>query len=89
MKEFIPIASRFIDLSSGFLMKRGGKLYGARIAYEVFGKLNIDHSNVILILTGLSADAHATEHDSDSTPGWWSNMLGPGKKNMANALLLY
>ncbi|WP_268800497.1 homoserine O-acetyltransferase MetX [Pseudomonas huanghezhanensis] len=79
MREFIPLSTRFIDLPAGFEMKRGGVLHGARIAYEVFGQLNAARDNVILILTGLSPDAHAATHADDPTPGWWDDMLGPGK----------
>lgn len=79
MKEFIPVATQFINLPPKFMMKRGGVLHNARIAYETFGQLNSECSNVILILTGLSADAHAASHADDPTPGWWDCMLGPGK----------
>ncbi|MFD7626616.1 homoserine O-acetyltransferase [Streptomyces sp. NPDC059851] len=79
MREFIPPASRFIDLPAGFPMKRGGALYGARIAYETFGRLNAERDNAVLVLTGLSPDAHAASHAGDPAPGWWEAMVGPGK----------
>ncbi|WP_030775487.1 homoserine O-acetyltransferase MetX [Streptomyces sp. NRRL S-920] len=79
MRESIRPRTRFIDLPAGFAMKRGGALYGARIAYETFGELNAARDNVILILTGLSPDAHAASNEHDPTPGWWEGMLGPGK----------
>ncbi|MEV7008420.1 homoserine O-acetyltransferase [Streptosporangium sp. NPDC051022] len=79
MREFIPPATRFVDLPTEFVMKSGGILHGARIAYEDFGRLNAARDNVILILTGLSPDAHAASHPDDPTPGWWEAMLGPGK----------
>lgn len=79
MSEFIPPATRFIDLPDAFPMKRGGVLRGARLAYERWGKPNSTNDNGILILTGLSPSAHAASHDGDRTPGWWEEMLGPGK----------
>ncbi|MFL6588254.1 MAG: homoserine O-acetyltransferase [Luteimonas sp.] len=79
MTEFIPPGSRFIDLPSPFPMKRGGALRGARMAYETWGTLDIGRGNAILIVTGLSPDAHAARHADDDTPGWWEPMLGPGK----------
>ena len=79
MTEFIPPGSRFIDLPSPFAMKRGGALHGARMAYETWGRLDADGGNAILIVTGLSPDAHAASHADDATPGWWEPMLGPGK----------
>lgn len=79
MGETIPPSTRFIDLPSPFPMKRGGVLTGARVAYECWGRPNHDGSNVILLLTGLSPNAHAAASPEDSTPGWWERMLGPGK----------
>ncbi|PRW62193.1 homoserine O-acetyltransferase MetX [Actinopolyspora mortivallis] len=79
MREFVPPSTRFVDLPDGFAMHRGGTLHGARIAYETLGRLNAARDNVILILTGLSADAHSASHADDPSPGWWEAMLGPGK----------
>jgi homoserine O-acetyltransferase/serine/homoserine O-acetyltransferase len=79
MREFIPPATRFVGLPDGFPMKRGGTLHGARIAYETFGQLNAERDNAVLILTGLSPDAHAASQPEDPSAGWWEAMLGPGK----------
>ena len=79
MTEFIPAGSRFIDLPSPFPMKRGGALLDARMAYETWGTLNAAAGNAILILTGLSPDAHAASHGDNPEPGWWEPMVGPGK----------
>ena len=72
-------ATRFFDLSSPFRMKRGGSLTGARLAYETWGTLNAARDNAIFILTGLSPGAHAASNAGDPSPGWWEEMLGPGK----------
>ncbi len=79
MTEFIPEGSRFHALSSPFPMKRGGSLVGARVAYETWGSLAADASNAILIVTGLSPDAHAASNAANPATGWWEPMLGPGK----------
>ncbi len=79
MTEFIPSGSRFLDLPSPFPMKRGGVLTDARIAYETWGTLDATRGNAILIVTGLSPDAHVASHADDPSPGWWEAMLGPGK----------
>ena len=79
MIEFIPANARFIDLPSPFPMKRGGALHGARVAYETWGTLDAARGNAVLILTGLSPDAHAASSAADPAPGWWEPMLGPGK----------
>lgn len=79
MTEFIPPGTRFHALPSPFPMKRGGELHGARIAYETWGTLSPSRDNAILILTGLSPDAHAAANAGNPAPGWWEGMLGPGK----------
>ena len=79
MTEFIPPGTRYIDLPASFPMKRGGALQGARVAYETWGALNPARDNTILILTGLSPDAHAAANAANPAPGWWEAMLGPGK----------
>jgi homoserine O-acetyltransferase len=50
------------------------------VAYEVYGRLNEAKSNAILILHAFSGDAHAAGiGKDDGKPGWWDNMIGPGK----------
>ncbi len=72
-------ARRWFDLSSPFHMKRGGALLGAHLAYETWGTLTPARDNAVLILTGLSPSAHAASNTHDESPGWWDDMLGPGK----------
>ena len=79
MAEFIPPGTRWFDLPTPFPMKRGGALHGARLAYETWGRLDADGGNAILILTGMSPDAHAASSDADPAPGWWEWMIGTGK----------
>ena len=79
MTEFIPPGTRFIDLPSPFPMRRGGGIHRARIAYETWGTLSPARDNALLIVTGLSPDAHAASNDANPEPGWWEAMVGPGK----------
>ncbi|WP_297829479.1 homoserine O-acetyltransferase [Thermomonas sp.] len=79
MFEFIPPGTRWFDLDSPFPMKRGGALHGARVAYETWGTLDADRGNAILILPGMSPDAHAASSAANPAPGWWEWMIGTGK----------
>jgi len=79
MTEYIPPGTRFHALPSPFAMKRGGQLHGARLAFETWGEPNAARDNAILILTGLSPNAHAASNTANPDAGWWEAMLGPGK----------
>ncbi|MEN6415632.1 MAG: homoserine O-acetyltransferase [Armatimonadota bacterium] len=59
----------------------GLKLGPVTLAYETYGKMNADKSNCILICHALTGDAHAAGFHTpdDPKPGWWDNMIGPGK----------
>ncbi|KAF9420059.1 hypothetical protein BGZ94_009238 [Podila epigama] len=61
-----------------FLLDHGGILPKFEIAYESWGELNEDKSNVILLHTGLSASSHAKSHPANMAPGWWEKFIGPG-----------
>src|SRR5713226_7706528 len=58
----------------------GATLPQVDVAYQAYGVLNADKSNAILITHAFSGDAHAAGIDKESgKPGWWDNMIGPGK----------
>ncbi|KKK18249.1 hypothetical protein P175DRAFT_0532133 [Aspergillus ochraceoroseus IBT 24754] len=61
------------------LLDWGGLLPEFDIAYETWGQLNADKSNVILLHTGLSASSHAHSTEANPKPGWWEKFIGPGK----------
>ena len=60
-------------------MRLGGSLSGVEIAYETWGELNAARDNGVLIFTGLSPSAHAASSREDPAPGWWEDMVGPGR----------
>ena len=73
------VSAKLVEVADSFEMKRGGQLSNLHIAYETWGELNKDKSNVIVIFPGLSANSHVTSSQSDQTPGWWETMVGDGK----------
>jgi len=58
----------------------GATLAPVEVAYEAYGEVNASKSNAILVLHAFSGDAHAAgiSHETGK-PGWWDNMIGPGK----------
>ncbi|XP_071802564.1 uncharacterized protein [Asterias amurensis] len=55
-----------------------GVLPQLSIAYETWGELNQERSNVVVINTGMSASSHVKSHKENPTPGWWEKFVGPG-----------
>ena len=67
----------------------GATLAPVEVAYETYGELNAAKSNAILVLHAFSGDAHAAGISADGgKPGWWDNMIGPGKPLDTDRILL-
>jgi len=63
------------------LLDCGRRLGPVQVAYETYGQLSNDKDNAVWICHALSGDAHAAgrHHADDAKPGWWDDMVGPGK----------
>jgi len=64
------------------LRLESGRLLGPlTLAYETYGTLAPQRDNVILVAHAWTGDAHAAGRhaEEDRKPGWWDNMIGPGK----------
>jgi len=72
-------ARKILKLDRPFAMQRGGALQDVEIAYETWGDMAFCQDNAILIFTGLSPSAHAASSTEDPSPGWWEDMVGPGR----------
>ena len=58
----------------------GGTMAPFSVAYQTYGRLNAEKSNVILVFHALTGDQHvANTHPVTGKPGWWETMVGPGK----------
>jgi homoserine O-acetyltransferase len=63
------------------VLDSGAALGPLTLAYETYGELSPARDNAILLLHALSGDAHAAgrHQSSDPRPGWWDDMVGPGR----------
>ncbi len=73
-----------------FKLSTGKKLGPITVAYETYGTLNAKKENTILLCHALTGDAHAAGYhtESDKKPGWWEDMIGPGKAFDTNKYFL-
>ena len=64
-----------------FALDVGSTLSAITVAYETWGVLNEDRSNAILICHAWTGDSHAAGRAGQGhpTPGWWDEMIGPGR----------
>jgi homoserine O-acetyltransferase len=72
--------TKSIELESDLPLDSGQVLSRVTIAYETYGELNADKSNVVLICHALTMDQYvASLHPVTGKPGWWTSSVGPGK----------
>jgi homoserine O-acetyltransferase/O-succinyltransferase len=57
----------------------GAVLPDYHLVVETYGALNESRSNAVLVCHALNAGAHVAGLDAEGQPGWWDNLVGPGK----------
>lgn len=75
------VAAQTAHFEQALTLKSGAVLTQFDLVYETYGKLNADQSNAVLICHALSGTHHVAGKYSadDKYPGWWDNLIGPGK----------
>jgi homoserine O-acetyltransferase len=74
------VETKYYESGHPFMLESGAVLKEPVLAYETYGRLNTDRDNAVLVCHALSGDAHAAGfHKGDKKPGWWDDMIGPGK----------
>ncbi len=75
------VTTKYADFEVELRLESGRLLGPLTLAYETYGTLNQDATNVILVTHAWTGNAHAAglHSEEDRRPGWWDNMIGPGK----------
>ena len=71
---------RLFTAESPLMLELGGSLGPIDVAYETYGSLSPAADNAVFICHALTGDAHAAGfHEGAKRPGWWDNLIGPGR----------
>lgn len=74
------VETQYFKMQENLKLESGQELETPTIAYETYGQLNQDKTNVIFVCHALTGDAHAAGfHEGDEKPGWWDIIIGPKK----------
>jgi len=75
------VAPQTAHFADPLILKSGAVLPAYDLVYETYGTLNADKSNAVLVCHALSGTHHVAGKysEDDKYPGWWDNMIGPGK----------
>ncbi len=85
-----PVETQFVTFEDGFSLRGGDRLQPATVAYEVYGNLNEDRSNAVLVFHALTGSQHAAgfnegfpavseRWNEEVRIGWWDGFIGPGR----------
>ncbi len=77
--DSIALDARMV-LTTPLTLQSGEVLTGVTVAYQTYGTLNADKSNVIVVCHALTGDQYVCgTHPSTGKRGWWDDLIGPDK----------
>ena len=68
-----------ISVPHAFPLVLGGELPCLEIQFEQWGDPKLPAERTIMILPYFSHSSHAASNSDDPSPGWWQDIIGPGK----------
>jgi homoserine O-acetyltransferase len=85
--SLINIFTDVAEIKSPLKLASGKVIDEYNLKYETYGVLNKEKNNAVLICHALSGNHHAAGcYKNEKKPGWWDNMIGPGKPIDTNKL---
>jgi len=76
----LKITTKTANFDTPLYLESGRLLETYEIAYETYGQINSDKSNIIIITHALSGSAHAAgQYEGDRKAGYWDSLIGDGK----------
>ena len=85
--SLINIFTDVAEIKSPLKLASGKVIDEYNLKYETYGMLNKEKNNAVLICHALSGNHHAAGcYKNENKPGWWDNMIGPGKPIDTNKL---
>jgi homoserine O-acetyltransferase len=74
------VAHQHVVFSDGLALECGASLNELVVAYRTYGVLNAARGNAVLICHALTSDQYVAErHPVTGKPGWWDQVVGPGR----------
>lgn len=75
------VQEQSITFETGIRLESGRILAPVTLVYELYGTLNADGANAILVEHAWTGDAHLAGKRTaeDTRPGWWDAIVGPGR----------
>ena len=73
------VQSQQMLFSEPLPLRSGAVLPSYTLAHETYGALNEARDNAVLVCHALNAGQHVAGLDEQGRPGWWDNLVGPGK----------
>ena len=75
------VSTQYAEFDVELPLESGRVLGPLTLAFETYGTLNASRSNTVLVAHAWTGSAHAAGFNTpdERKPGWWDDMIGPGK----------